>query len=107
MHDRDVLVVDDPDVRTAGRTSLMTVRALAAGGYRPLLVTNDRRSMAGASDSCTGVFVADEPTTSGVLATVRAVTARIGDVPTFPTGDGVVLALHPGYGHLVDKSCLA
>ncbi len=107
MHDRDVLVVDDPDVRTAGRTSLMTVRALAAGGYRPLLVTNDRRSMAGASDSCAGVFVADEPTTSGVLATVRAVTARIGEVPTFPTGDGMVLALHPGYGHLVDKSCLA
>ncbi|MGE5226306.1 MAG: hypothetical protein ACM3OO_05475 [Planctomycetaceae bacterium] len=107
MHDRHALVVDDPDVRTGGRTSLMTVRALAAGGYRPLLLTTARGTMAAASNVCAGVVVADEPSTRGVLQAVRRLTEETDDVTTFPTGDGMVLALHPEHGHLVDKSCLA
>jgi hypothetical protein len=107
MHDREALVVDDPGVRTGGRTSLMTVRALAAGGYRPVLITDRRGTMAGASNTCAEVVVAAGSSTGGILEAVRTRTRTIGDVTTFPTGDAMVLALHPELGPLIDKSCLA
>ena len=99
-----VLVTDLVNGRS--RSAVAAVRALAGGGYAPIVTVSGRRSPAAASRDCAGV-VRVPPCLNGDYAdAVRREMADRDYVAVMPASDGALLALGLPGADLVDKSTL-
>ena len=102
-----VLVTDGAaGLESQSRTSLWTVRALAAAGYRAAATVSSPYSLAAASRHCrrrVPVPPVDEP---GYAEAVRAELTRLPYLTVLPSSDRSLLALGAPVLALVDKSML-
>lgn len=87
------------------RSTLATVRALAAGGYRPVVTTSGGRSLAASSRFCSGVIEVPRAGELGYAATLRR-QLGMGFLTLFPASDAALLALGAPAARLVDKVLL-
>jgi predicted ATP-grasp superfamily ATP-dependent carboligase len=99
-----VLVSDHVDGRS--RSAVAAVRALGAGGYRPVVTVSGGRSAAAASRSCAGVLHTPRPGSPGYRQAVEAYLDANPGASVLAASDAVIVALgHPG-ADLVDKAAL-
>src|SRR3954447_16852529 len=99
-----VLVSDNADGRS--RSAVAAVRALAGGGYRPVVAVSDGRSAAAASRSSAGRVQLPAADAPGFRPAVQAFLAAHPGGHVLAASDSVLVALgHPG-GELVDKAAL-
>lgn len=103
-HQRRVLVTDRVDGRS--RSAIAAVRALAAGGYHPIVAVSGGRSAAAYSRYCAGVL--DVPS-RGVdyVAAIRQEASTDHYVGVLAASDAALVALGQPGAELVDKSTLA
>jgi hypothetical protein len=90
-----------------GRIALTTVRALAAGGYGPVLTVGHGRSIAAASRHCVRVVRVPQVSAPGYAEAVRAELSRHPYLTCLPVNDEALLKLGQPVGHLLDKQELA
>lgn len=102
---RIVLVLDPGDGH--GRSALATVRALGAAGYKPVVGTWGRASLAAASRASTRTIHLPDPSDPRFAAVVSSVNDELGVLNIFPTSDAALRALDSPGNELVDKSTLA
>jgi len=105
-----VLVTDGAPDDGQSRTTLWTVRALAAAGYRAAVTVSAPHSLAAASKACGRSMPApalDRPGADVAYASaVRDELTRHHYLTVLPTSDPALLALGFEVEHLVDKSSL-
>ena len=89
------------------RSTLSGVRALAQGGYAPVVTESGARSLAGASRFCARTVEVPPATEPGYAAAVQAELASRDYVAVLPCSDAALLALGYDVSHLVDKERLA
>ncbi len=106
-----VLVTDGAPDDGQSRTTLWTVRALSAAGYRAAATVSAPHSLAAASRACGRTLPA--PALDGgpgreaaYAAAVRDELARRPYLTVLPTSDPALIALGYDVAHLVDKSSL-
>lgn len=90
-----------------GRSAVATVRALAAGGYRPAVTVSGGASLAAASRFCARRVDVPAVTEDGYAEAVRAELAARPYLTCLPASDAALLALDAPVHHLVDKVQLA
>ena len=103
MDSHRVLVVDHVNGRS--RSAVAAVRALAAGGYTPLVAVSGRSSAAARSRFCAGVVAVPLPTAPDYREAVeQELLAR--ELTVLAASDAALVALrHPG-AELIDKAVL-
>jgi hypothetical protein len=99
-----VLVSDNADGRS--RSAVATVRALAAGGYRPVVAVSGGRSAAAASRSSAGRAHLPPLTSPGYREAVREYLGAHPGAHHLAASDAVLVALGSPGAELVDKSVL-
>lgn len=99
-----VLVTDLVDGRS--RSAVAAVRALAAGGYAPVVTTSAGPSPAASSRWCAGVVPVPAGGGQGYVDAVRRALALPGCAGIEAASDGALLALGLPGADLVDKSTL-
>lgn len=100
-----VLVTDGGNGQN--RSAVAAVRALAAGGFAPVVTVSGPGSLAAASRFCARTVAVPAVDDAGYAAAVRAELERTGYAAVLPASDAALVALDwPGHG-LVDKSQLA
>jgi predicted ATP-grasp superfamily ATP-dependent carboligase len=82
------------------------VRALAAGGYRPVVTTSGRHSLAAASRWCSGSTRTPAVGSPAYPEAVREAARRLGALTVLAASDDALLALGAPVAHLVDKGAL-
>ena len=103
MDSRRVLVVDQVNGRS--RSAVAAVRALAAGGYSPLVAVSGRPSAAARSRFCAGVVAVPLSTTPGYREAVeQELLAR--QLTVLVAGDAALIALRQPGVELIDKATL-
>jgi predicted ATP-grasp superfamily ATP-dependent carboligase len=102
---RTVLVLDPGDGH--GRSALAAVRALDAGGYRPVVATWGRASLAAASRSSVRTALLPPPDDPGFADAVDRTALGSGSLTVFPSSDAALRVLGPAGSELVDKVKLA
>jgi len=100
---RSVLVIDQVDGRS--RSAVAAVRALAAGGFRPLVAVSGRRSSAAVSRDCAGTVLLPPPGVPDYRQVVLHELAA-GGLRPLVTSDAALVALGLPGGELVDKAFL-
>jgi predicted ATP-grasp superfamily ATP-dependent carboligase len=100
-----VLVLDPGDGH--GRSAVAAVRALAAAGYRPVVATSGRSSLAAASRSCGRTMRLPAPDDPGFVGAVDQIVQESGALTVFPTSDAALRVLGSAGSDLVDKGRLA
>ncbi len=100
-----VLVTDGGTGRAL--STLATVRALAAAGYRPAVTTSGAISLAAASRFCARAIEAPPATDKSYASAIRAELEARPYLTVLPTSDAALLALGAPVDHLVDKEMLA
>ena len=105
MTTRTVLVLDPGDGH--GRSALAAVRALASGGYRPVVGTWGRASLAAASRASAHAVELPAPEDPGFTAAVAGTAEASGALTVFPSSDSALRALGSPGNELVDKARLA
>ena len=96
-----VLVVDSGDGH--GRSALAAVRALAASGYRPVVGTSGRASLAAASRVCARTIRLPSAADEGFVTALRTAAREQGALAVLPAGDAALRALGGPGSDLVDK----
>ena len=102
-----VLVTDLVNGRS--RSAVAAVRALAAGGYAPVVTTSAAGSPAASSRDCAAAVPVPAGATDDAgpyVAAVRQALAATAYVGVVPASDGALLALGLPGGDLLDKSAL-
>lgn len=99
-----VLVVDAGDGH--GRSALAAVRALAAAGYRPVVGTHGRSSLAAASRRCSETVALPAPTDEGFAEALRIAAETCGALTVLPGNDATLRSLGAPGSDLVDKARL-
>ena len=89
-----------------GRSAVAAIRALGAAGYRPIVTTTGRHSLAAASRCCAGSVLTPPVTTPGYPDAVREAAARACVLTVLAASDAALVALDAPVGHLVDKAAL-
>jgi hypothetical protein len=100
-----VLVTDGGTGRAL--STLATVRALAAAGYRPAVTVSGRISVAAASRFCARAVETPPVADEGYAPAVRAELEAWPYLTVLPTSDAALLALGAPVEQLVDKQALA
>ena len=100
-----VLVTDGASGQ--GRSAVAAVRALAAGGYRPVVTTSGPHSLAAASRWCAGATTTPVAGSPDYPAAVRDAAERSGALTVLAASDAALMALDAPVAHLVDKAVLA
>jgi len=98
---RAVLVTGDQ-----GRIALTTVRALAAGGYDPILTVGEGRSIAAASRHCVRTVRVPEVQAPGYAQAVHAELNSYSYLTCLAVNDEALLKLGRPVSHLLDKQKL-
>lgn len=98
---RAVLVTGDQ-----GRIALTTVRALAAGGYDPVLTVGEGRSIAAASRHCVRTVRVPQVQAPGYAEAVQSELNGFSYLTCLAVNDEALLKLDPSVGHLLDKTKL-
>ncbi|MGH2732151.1 MAG: hypothetical protein ACRDJG_04270 [Actinomycetota bacterium] len=88
-------------------STLGTVRALAAAGYRPAVSTSGGVSLAAASRFCARAIEVPPVTDEGYAPAIQAELATWPYLTVLPTSDAALLELGAPVDHLVDKEMLA
>jgi hypothetical protein len=89
-----------------GRIALTTVRALAAGGYNPVLTVGKSKSIAAASRHCVRTVGVPQVSAPGYAEAVRTEISSHPYVTCLPVNDEALLKLGRPVGHLLDKQKL-
>ena len=89
------------------RSTLATVRALAASGYRPVVAVPGARSVVTASRYCGRTIRIPPVEHDDFRSAIEAELAAGGYLTTMVTADAALVALGAPVGHLVDKTLLA
>lgn len=97
-----VLVTDGGDGQ--GRSSLAAVRALAEGGYRPVVTVSGPSSLAASSRYCRRRVIVPPVTEPGYAEAVRAELAARPYLTVLAASDAALLALGSPVGHLLNKA---
>ena len=103
---RPAVLVGDGGVGQA-RSTLATVRALAAAGYDPVVTTSGPHSVAAASRYCVRSVEVPPVTESGFADAVRDELDRGSYLTFLAASDAALLALGADVAHIVDKNTLA
>ena len=103
---RPEVLVSDGGVGQA-RSTLATVRALAAAGYSGVVTTSGRHSVAAASRHCLRSVEVPKVTDSGYADAIESELAGGSYLTFLAAGDAALLALGADVERLVDKSLLA
>ena len=103
---RPAVLIGDGGVGQA-RSTLATVRALAAAGYDPVVTTSGRHSVAAASRYCARSVEVPPVTDPGFADAVRTELDRGSYLTFLAASDAALLALGADVGHIVDKKELA
>lgn len=100
---RGVLVIDQVNGRS--RSAVAAVRALAAGGYRPLVAVSGRPAAAAVSRFCAGVVELPDPASPGYRKAVEG-ELKSGQLTLLAASDAALVALQQPGAELVDKAAL-
>lgn len=101
MSSRRVLVTNDGD--RFDRLALSVVRALAEGGYRPVMTQPGRWTLAGVSRYAAGTVDVPPGTGEDYVAAIKELLERDDYLTVLATMDDVLLALGEPVRHLLDK----
>ena len=104
-HRPSVLVSDGG--RGQARSTLATVRALALGGYAPVVTTSGPHSVAAASRYCTRSIDVPRVNDPGFAAAIARELAEGSYLTFLAASDAALLAMGAQVAHIVDKNELA